>query len=226
MSATPTNLAALCAAVKPRLENMLIVGRPPAWNAPGPIGSYADVRRLIYPVEKVADLVARRGTPPTTPPGKPYLRKAMDAREGIRQALQYVQACADLAAAQLAAAPATAEALPAQPTAGLTGAGLLTPPPGRDPKDYVLVSVLWPNRPEFKRPSDVTKFFGKVPDEPAPAGIRNYRAGPRRRLVHETDWHRYFREKDRRASEALDAEAATMKGIAARLSEEQDRKRG
>ena len=72
--------------------------------------------------------------------------------------------------------------------------------------EYVLVSELWPSRTEFKRASDVTKFLKKLPNEPAPTGIRNIRNG-QRRLVHESDWHRFFREKDRRESELLDHES-------------------
>jgi hypothetical protein len=73
----------------------------------------------------------------------------------------------------------------------------------------------------------VTKYLDKLPNEKAPAGIRNFRRG-QRRYVHEADWHRYFREKDRAKSESLDGEALQehLADIAARLGEERQRKSG
>ena len=41
--------------------------------------------------------------------------------------------------------------------------------------EYMLVSEFCFNRPEFKRYSDVTKFFDKLPSEAAPAGITKQR---------------------------------------------------
>jgi hypothetical protein len=98
---------------------------------------------------------------------------------------------------------------------------------GDDPTAYVPVKELWPQRSEFKRDSDLTKFLDRMPNEAAPAGIHNRRKG-QRRFVHAGDWHRHFAEKDRRASEALDAEAVqdTLADIAARQAQERERKRG
>jgi hypothetical protein len=97
-----------------------------------------------------------------------------------------------------------------------------------DNAEYVLVSELWPSRSEFHRPSDVTKFLKRIPNEPAPTGIRNRRKG-QRRFVHEADWHRYFREKDRMASELLDDEALQEKLAdieAQKAIEREQKKRG
>jgi hypothetical protein len=100
--------------------------------------------------------------------------------------------------------------------------------PASDDAEYVLVSELWPSRPEFKWPSDVTKFLNHLSNEPAPAGIRNRRKG-QRRYVHEADWHRYFREKDRQASELLD-DATLQEQLAdieaRRATEREPKKRG
>ena len=92
---------------------------------------------------------------------------------------------------------------------------------------YVPVKQLWQHRLEFKRDSDMTKFLDKVPNEPAPTGIRNYRKG-QRRFVHAADWLRYFAEKDRKASEALDSKAAQafLADTAARQAQERERNRG
>jgi hypothetical protein len=97
---------------------------------------------------------------------------------------------------------------------------------GDDPSAYVAVSELWPHRQEFKRASDVTKFLDRLPNEPAPAGIR-YRRQGQRRFVHAGDWVRFFAEKDRRATEALDAEDVqdALAGVAARQAQERERKR-
>jgi len=105
--------------------------------------------------------------------------------------------------------------------------GVQPPSVGEDPSAYVPVKELWPQRPEFKRDSDVTKFLDKLPNEPAPTGIRYRRAG-QRRFVHAGDWLRYFAEKDRKASEALDAEEVqkTLVGVAARQAHERERKQG
>jgi hypothetical protein len=96
-----------------------------------------------------------------------------------------------------------------------------------DEDPFVPVSKLWPSRSEFKRASDVTKFLARIPNEPAPAGIRNRPDGPRRRSVNELDWHRYFREKDRQASELLDDEALQeqIADTQARMAEEHERKK-
>jgi hypothetical protein len=98
---------------------------------------------------------------------------------------------------------------------------------GDDLSAYVPVKELWPQRQEFKRASYLTKYLDKIPNEPAPVGIRNYRQG-QRRFVHAADWHRHFKEKDRMASEALDDERIqqTLDGIATRQAQEQQRKQG
>jgi hypothetical protein len=99
------------------------------------------------------------------------------------------------------------------------------PTPGDDPTAYVPVGELWPNRPEFKRPSAVTKYLDKLPNEPFPSGIRNQRKG-HRRFVHLGDWHRHFEEKDRRASEELGAEPSqeVIDGIERRKAQERQHK--
>ncbi|MEX0718438.1 MAG: hypothetical protein WD066_17725 [Planctomycetaceae bacterium] len=87
------------------------------------------------------------------------------------------------------------------------------------PDEFVLVSELWPNRTEFKWAYQVTRFLNKTPE------IQSIQRG-RRRYVREADWHRYFREKDRQASESLDDEALQEKlaDIEARKAEEQAKK--
>jgi hypothetical protein len=97
----------------------------------------------------------------------------------------------------------------------------------KDPSAFILVGKLWRDRSEFKRASDVTKFLDKIPNEPAPAGIRYQRNG-QRRYVHAADWYRYFAEKDRKASEALDAEGLQefLADQVARQAQERERKRG
>jgi hypothetical protein len=94
------------------------------------------------------------------------------------------------------------------------------PAPLASDNEYVRVGELWPNRPEFKRYSDVTKFLNKTPE------IRSIQK-PRRRYVHESDWHRYFREKDRQASEQLDGDALQeqIADIEARKAVERQRKK-
>jgi hypothetical protein len=101
------------------------------------------------------------------------------------------------------------------------------PGPATDEENFVPVSELWQQRPEFKYLSDVTKFLDNTPNVPAPVGIRNRRPGERRREVHIGDWHRWFRAKDQQTAEALDEEALQeqIADIESRKASERARKR-
>lgn len=96
-----------------------------------------------------------------------------------------------------------------------------------DATNYALVSELWPQRSEFTRADQVTRYLNKLPNTPAPKGIRNRKEG-QRRYVHVADWHRHFQDRDRAASESLDQETVTksLDGVVERYEKERTRKQG
>jgi hypothetical protein len=185
-----------------------------------------DYRRdFIEPILELWRRVLPRDCPP------PLLPDTQPNIEAARSALDLLQAeLVRLGERQARLAGPATEPVPSRSD----GRTITAPAPPQhgpasltdDSETYVLVSELWPARREFKRPSDVTKFLHKLPNEPFPTGIRNRREGQRRK-VHLGDWHRHFTQKDRRTNEALGDESLQERiaDIVAKTEQERQQKR-
>lgn len=195
---SPADLISDCHAALKRLYDVdpEILWRGRYGLSGGPADS---IRELLSTLNDAANRLPVTDPPPIPPGLAELYAGGLTTREGLAMAINYVKRL-------------------------LAWASVLTKPAAPD-EEYVLVSELWQDRTEFKRPSDVTKFLDKIPNEPAPTGIRNVRKG-QRRFVHETDWHRFFREKARRESELLEGTAlqGQIADIEARKALERERK--